>query len=82
MLHEYKKQIVILDRYGQVPINVDTIVQINSDPAAFSLSYLDWDEEKEVYVDKLAEVFADFVIEAEKGANFYDYVSNAMKRWF
>lgn len=82
VLHEYKKQIVILDRYGQVPINVDTIVQINSDPEAFSLSYLDWDEEKEVYVNKLAEVFADFVIEAEKGANFYDYVSNAMKRWF
>ena len=82
VIHEYKKQIVVLDRYGQVQTSVDTLVQINADPEAFSLSYIDWDSDKEEYVGKLATLFGSYVVEAEKSTNFYDYVSNAMKRWF
>lgn len=82
VIHKYKKQIVILDCFGQVPISVDTLVQINADPSAFSLSYLDWDSEKEEYVEKLSTLFAEYIVAAEKSTNFYDYVANAMKRWF
>ena len=81
VIHEYKQQIVILDKFSQVPTTADALLQINSDPAAFSLSYLDWNPQKEAFVGQLAAMFADFVIEAEKGANTYDYVVNAMKRW-
>lgn len=81
VIHEYKQQIVILDKYGQVPTSADVLLQINADPAAFSLSYLDWNPQKEAFVSQLAMLFSDYIIEAEKGANTYDYVVNAMKRW-
>ena len=81
VIHEYKQQIVILDKFGQVPTTADVLLQINSDPASFALSYLDWNPQKEAFVGQLATLFADYVIEAEKGANTYDYVVNAMKRW-
>lgn len=81
VLHEYKQQVVILDRFGQVPTSADVLLQINADPAAFSLSYLDWDPEKERFVELLAQTYAAYVIDAEKGANTYDFIVNAMRRW-
>ena len=81
VMHEYKQQIVILDKYGEVPLSADVLLQINANPEAFSLSYLDWDTEKETFVDQLSATFSDYIVEAEKGANSYDYVINAMKRW-
>ena len=81
VLHEYKQQVIVLDRFGQVPTSSDVLLQINADPSAFSLSYLDWDPEKESFIEQLAVVYADHIIEAEKGANTYDFIANAMKRW-
>ena len=81
VIHEYKQQIEILDKLGQVPITADALLQINSDPASFSLSYLDWNPQKEAFVGQIATLFAHYVIEAEKSANTYDYAVNAMKRW-
>lgn len=81
VLHEYKQQVIILDRFGQVPTSSDVLLQINADPGAFSLSYLDWDPEKENFIEQLAPVFASHIIDAEKGANTYDFIANAMKRW-
>lgn len=45
------------------------------------MSYLDWDPEKESFVEQLSQAFAIHIIDAEKGANTYDYIANAMKRW-
>jgi hypothetical protein len=82
VIHEYKQQVIITDRFGQVPANVDVLLQINADPGNFSLTYLDWDPEKEEYIQRLSGIFAEHVIEAEKGVNAYDFVANAMRRWF
>ena len=81
VIHEYKQQIVILDKYGDVPFSADVLLQLNANPEAFSLSYLDWNTEKEAFVNQLSATFSDYIVEAEKGANSYDYVVNAMKRW-
>lgn len=82
VLHEYKHQVAVWNRSSQLPLNADTIRQIDANPALFSLSYLDWNPDKEQYVSSLAQLFADHVIEAEKTINAYDYVANAMRRWF
>ena len=81
VIHEYKKQIVIMDKFGQVPISSDVMLQINADPGAFTLSFADWDPEKEEFIGKLAHTFSDYIVEAEKATNAYDYVVNAMRRW-
>ena len=46
------------------------------------MEYLDWNPEKERYILRLSEAFGDYVVEAEKASNSYDYVANAMRRWY
>lgn len=81
VFHEFKQELILQDRYGQVSINSDTLLQVNANPEGFTLAYLDWDPDKAEFIQRLAEIFSDYVIEAEKKANAYDYVVSAMKRW-
>lgn len=67
---------------GQVSITADTLLQVNANPDGFTLAYLDWDPEKAEFIQRLADIFSDYVIEAEKLVNAYDYVVSAMKRWY
>lgn len=82
VMHNYRQETVINDRFGPVQTNVDVLVQINSNPSGYTLEYLDWNPEKENYIKRLADAFNDYVIEAEKSGNSYDYVANAMHRWY
>ena len=82
VLHIYRQQTVINDRFGPVQTSVDVLVQINSEPGNYSLEYLDWNPEKEEYVLRLSEAFKEYVVSAEKSGNSYDYVANAMHRWY
>lgn len=82
VFHEYKQEIIIQDRFGQVPLNADTLVQLNSTPDMFELTFLDWNPEKEKFTLMLADIFSDYVIDAERTANSYDYVVAAMRRWY
>ena len=82
VMHNYRQQTVINDRFGPVQTSVDVLVQINSDPSGFTLEYLDWNPEKERYIFRLSEAFSDYVVETEKASNSYDYVANAMRRWY
>lgn len=82
VLHKYRKQTVICDRFGPITTSADTLLQINAAPENYSLEYLDWNPEKEKYIRQLAEAFTDFVIEAEREGNSYDFVAGAMRRWY
>lgn len=82
VFHEYKKNLVISDKHGQVQLNADILMQINAEPSSFTLSYLDWDPEKEAFISKLGMIFEDYVSAVEMGANSYDYIVVAMRRWY
>ena len=82
VMHNYRQQTVISDRFGPVQTSVDVLIQINSAPRNFTLEYLDWNPEKEEYIKRLAGAFSDYIVDAEKTGNFYDYVANAMHRWY
>ena len=77
VLHEYMKQIVIRDKNGQVPLNADTIEQINADPSLFTLSYINWDADKEEYIQKLSAAFS-----PDRDVMDYDETAEAMRRWY
>lgn len=82
VMHVHKKEIIISDSYGQIPISADVLTQINAKPDTFSLSYLDWNPEREDYIKSLATLFQEHIVETEKGTNSYDYVVASMKRWY
>jgi len=81
VLHEYKREVIISDSMGQVLLSADTLLQINSKPEQFYLSYLDWNSEKEAFVQSLSDYFAEFIVGTERGSSSYDYVVSAMLRW-
>ena len=82
VMHEFKQSVLITDRFGQVATSTDVLLQINAEPSAFFITYLDWNPEKELFVSNLAELFRDHVIDAEKANNAHDYVVLAMRRWY
>ena len=82
VLHEYKREVIISDKSGQIPLGADVLLQINSRPEKFFMSYLVWNPEKEALVQNLEMLFQEYVIDAEKAVNSYDYVVTAMKRWY
>lgn len=81
VLHEYKKEIVICDRFGQITMSADVIEQINADPGMFTLSYIDWSPEKEEYLAYLEDIFCEYAIEDRTTAPYED-VMFAMRRWY
>ena len=70
---KYKKELIIQDRYTQLPLTADTLLQINANPDNFYMAYLEWDPEKEALVQQLESLFSSHIIAAEKNANSYDY---------
>ena len=82
VLHEYRQEAVIVGEFGEIPISVDTLLQIEADPSLFKIKYLEWDPDKAFFVDSLETTFAEYINEAEKTSNSYDYVVSAMKRWY
>ena len=81
VLHEYKKEVVISDRFGQVPMNADTMEQLNAEPEMFTLAYIDWNSDKEVYISSLEDMFGEYGVEDANVAP-YERVMASMKRWY
>lgn len=82
VLHEYKQQIIINDRHGQVLLTTDTIIQINAVPENYRLEFLDWNSDKSEFVRRMEGIFSDTVLVTEKNNSPYDYIILAMKRWY
>lgn len=82
VLHEYKQDVMISDRLGQVLLNADLIVKINAAPENYYLDYLEWNPDKVEFLQRMESIFGGTVVETEKSANSYDYIIFAMKRWY
>lgn len=82
VFHGYKKEIAISNDMGQVPLNVDTLIQLTERPEKFFLSYTEWDNNKESYIQELDKIFQNHIYATEKESNSYDYIVTAMYRWY
>lgn len=82
VFHEYRQELIITFHGNEMPLNSDTLLQINSEPGSFCLSFLDWDEDREKYISVLSNIFSKYIIDAEKSVDTYGYVASAMKRWY
>lgn len=81
-IYSFRNQVIICSQNGQETITSDLIAQINANPGAYTLSYIDWDLSKEKYIEKLAKIFSESIVDAEKKTNSYAYIANAMHRWY
>lgn len=82
VLNTMKKDIVIRYRNEEVRITADLLNSINESPTAYSAVMEDWNEDKSNYLQRLEQVFADYIVEREKIFNSFAYISFAMNRWY
>lgn len=82
VFHEYKQQLILEDSHGQIVLTADVLQQINAAPQNYNISCIEWDADKNAYIEKMAVLFADYVIEADRSISAYDYVAKAMRRWY
>lgn len=82
IFHEYHEDIILENDFGQLPLTADTLQAINSAPAEYNLEYLDWNPEKQQFVSDIANMFSQYVIDAERNLSAYEYAASAMKRWY
>jgi hypothetical protein len=82
VFNKFHEDIILQNEFGQVPITADTLQAINSAPSEYKLEFLDWNPEKQRFVNAIAKMFSRYVIEAEQNLSAYEYVALAMKRWY
>lgn len=82
IIHEFKKQISIFRGVNELPITAETICAINDTPDLYTIKFMDWSSKEDEYIENLANLFSVYVRESEKGTNAYDYVFNAIRRWY
>ena len=46
------------------------------------MEYLNWNPEKEDYLARLSSAFSEYIVNAERQGSTFDYVVNAMHRWY
>ncbi|MBE6361426.1 MAG: restriction endonuclease subunit S [Treponema bryantii] len=79
---KYKKQILIQYKENNLSLNVQTISDLNENPEKYSLKYLEWDKEKEEYIEELGKIFSSSITRTENESISYDAVAFAMERWY
>ena len=62
-------------------MNADTMEQLNAEPEMFTLAYIDWNSDKEVYISSLEDMFGEYGVEDANVAP-YERVMASMKRWY
>lgn len=82
VLNAVKKDVVVRNKKSEVKITSDMLNSINENPSDFSVVMEDWDADKQSYLVRLEEIFADYIVGKEKNYNSFAYIALAMNRWY
>jgi len=82
VLHHHKKYLVIKNKTDEVKITPDLLNSINESPQTYTVYMESWSDEKTLYIEGMAALFADHVSEKEKDYNTFSYIVLAMSRWY
>ncbi|MGI6563882.1 MAG: hypothetical protein ACOX3Q_15255 [Clostridia bacterium] len=82
VLHFIKKYLVIKNGDEEVRITADLLNSINENPKDYYAYMEEWSEEKALYMNRLEELFSDYIIDKEKDFNTFSYIVSAMTRWY
>src|SRR5574344_803853 len=81
ILSRISNNVVIKDETSELKLNSDTICNAIENPKAYYLTVVSWSKDKEIYIQKLEDLFKDHVIESEKHSVGDNYLLNAIVDW-
>src|SRR5574344_2358883 len=82
VISKYLRNASVKSSLGEIEISPELLSEMVDNPNDYTLSILDWTDEKEIYVQRLETLFSDFVIKTEKNQNGYVFLTNSFVRWY
>lgn len=82
VLSKFKKDLVFKCNGNEIKINSDALNSINEKPESYSVLMENWSKGKSKYLNSLAILFSDHIVEKEKSYNSFTFIANAMNRWY
>ncbi|MBR2142528.1 restriction endonuclease subunit S [Anaerovibrio sp.] len=81
-LHIYKGRIIVYNNNIPVDISADVLQQINAQPGQFSLERIDWSRDREVYIQELEGIFAQYISSVDNSRDLFEHVARGMYNWY
>jgi len=82
VLHGLKKNIIIKRNENEESITAELLNNINDNPDEYYVYLENWNRDKIKYLQELANIFGEYIIEKERVYNNFSYIVFAMNRWY
>ena len=82
VIAQYKDHIVIKRKDKELPLSAALLCDIEHSPEDYSIVLEQWDEEKDLYIANLEDIFSQYVNPSDVVAGSFVYIVKAMRRWY
>lgn len=82
VISQYKDHITLSKKGKEVPLSASVLCDIEYQPNDYSLILEQWDEQKDIYIANLEDIFSQFVNSSDKINGSFVYIVKAMRRWY
>lgn len=80
-LNPIRQYVVICKNGMEMELSSTLLNAVNDKPEDYVVFIENWDKQKEEYIQRLEQIFSDYILMAEKETNNFGYVARAMQRW-
>lgn len=82
VISQYKDHITLSKKGKELPLSASVLCDIEYQPNDYSIILEQWDEQKDIYIANLEDIFSQFVNPSDKINGSFVYVVKAMRRWY
>ena len=82
VVSQYKDHITLSKKGKELPVSASVLCDIEYQPNDYSLILEQWDEQKDIYIANLEDIFSQFVNSSDKINGSFVYIVKAMRRWY
>lgn len=82
VVSQYKDHITLSKKGKELPLSASVLCDIEYQPNDYSLILEQWDEQKDIYIANLEDIFSQFVNSSDKINGSFVYIVKAMRRWY
>ncbi len=81
-MRPYLQSLLIYEKDEQLPLQADTLEQINAHPEKYQLRRLNWSQEKETYIKELRRLFVSSAQDDAQEGIDYDATARSIITWY
>ena len=82
IIHRYKKSLIVKSERGEEKIDAELLNNINEKPEEYSVYLESLNSEKEEYVERLSDLFAEYQMGERAEINSFKHQVITMKQWY